>query len=151
MGKHQNCKLVAEICECSLSHVQSTWRKYKKGGIDAIKPKKMGRPINSGKLNKEQQSEIAKLITDNCPDQLKMEGFLWDRKKIKLLIKQKYGITITLQAISVYLKKWGFSAQRPCIKNYKQQPEEVKKWLPKCSELSQRFCTHWANAHPSVW
>jgi transposase len=60
----------------------------------------MGRPRNSGKLNEEQQAEIKKLIVDKCPNQLKLKGFLWDRKQVRLLIKPKYGINITEQAIS---------------------------------------------------
>lgn len=31
--------------------------------------------------------------------------------------------------MSVYLKRWGFTPQRPIKQNYKQKPEQVKKWL----------------------
>jgi len=124
-----NTKKVAEICECDDSHVRSTWRKYQKGGISAIRAKKMGRPKDSGELSKEQQKEIRRLIIDKNPEQLKLKGFLWDRQSIKELIKDKFAITLTLQAISNYLKKWGMTPQRPITKNYKQNPEHIKKWL----------------------
>jgi hypothetical protein len=42
---------VAEICECSESHVKATWEKYKKGGIVAIRAKKIGRKTDTGKLD----------------------------------------------------------------------------------------------------
>ena len=34
-------KLVAEICECSTSHVRSTWKKYQTNGVSGIKAVKM--------------------------------------------------------------------------------------------------------------
>ena len=122
-------KKVSEICECSESHVRGTWRKYQSGGITAVKSVKMGRPQNSGKLTKEQQKEIQKIIVDKCPNQMKLKGFLWDRENVRKLIKQKYDIAVTVQAISDYMKKWAFTPQRPIKKNYKQNPEAVQKWL----------------------
>ena len=122
-------KKVAEICECSDSHVRKTWRKYLKHGVDAVKATKMGRPKNTGKLTIEQQKEIRKLIVDKNPNQLKLKGFLWNRQNIQQLIEQKYSIKIVLQNISVYLKSWGITPQRPITKSYKQQPEQIKKWF----------------------
>jgi hypothetical protein len=59
---------VAEICECSLRHVQSTWKKYIVGGVGAIKTSKMGSPKGSGcKLTPEQENSI---IQKRCPIQL---------------------------------------------------------------------------------
>lgn len=122
-------KQVAEICECSPSHVSHTWKKYCEGGISSVKATKMGRPQNSGKLTTEQQNQIKKLIVDKNPQQLKLPGFLWDRENVRDLIKRLFKTEIALQNISVYLKKWGMSPQRPIKRSYKQNPEEVQKWL----------------------
>ena len=122
-------KKVSEICECSDSLVYDTWRKYLKGGISAIKATKMGRPADSGALTVEQQKEIQKCLIDKDPNQLKLPGCLWNRSNIRDLIKFLFKITLTKQAISQYLKKWGFTPQRPVKKNYKQNPEEIKAWL----------------------
>jgi len=122
-------KKVSEICECSMSHVKMTWKKYCDSGISAIKAVKMGRPQNSGKLSIEQQNKVKKLIVEKNPDQLKLPGFLWDRENVRDLIKQLYKVDIALQNISVYLKKWGFSPQRPAKRNYKQDPARIDKWL----------------------
>jgi hypothetical protein len=35
-------KAVAKICECSVSHVSPTWKKYRKGGVFGLKCVKMG-------------------------------------------------------------------------------------------------------------
>jgi transposase len=120
---------VAEICECSTRLIYETWRKHQNGGISAIKAKKMGRPANSGELTVEEQNEVQKNLIEKYPEQLKLSGCLWDRDNVRLLIKALFGVEITVQCVGKYLKKWGFTPQRPVKKNYKQQPEEVKKWL----------------------
>jgi transposase len=124
-----NVTKVAEICECSKSHVSGTWKKYSNGGVASVKSVKMGRPKNSGSLNIAQQKEIQKLIVDKCPNQLKLEGFLWDRERVGELVYHRFKVRLTLQAIGKYLKAWGFSAQRPAKRNHKQNPAEIQKWL----------------------
>jgi transposase len=143
MKKHGDTKLVADICECSLRHVQSTWKKYREKGVSAIKAVKMGRPKGSGcKLTPEQEAKIIKLITDKDPEQLKLKGFLWDRKLVSELIKQQYGVKMPLSTMGYYLAKWGFTAQRPKKKHYKQNEKEVRKWLdetyPKIAEKAKK-------------
>ena len=111
-------------------HIQLTWKNFLAGGYKAIKAKKTGRPKGSGmKLSKEQQKEIQKIIVDKTPEQLKLKGFLWDRKNIQDLILRKYNLFVPVRTISEYLKRWGFTAQRPTIKNRNQRPAEVEKWL----------------------
>jgi transposase len=129
MKQHGDTKKVAEMCECSRRHVQNVWKIYNEEGVAGIKAKQTGRPKDSGALTWSQQATIARIIVDKNPNQLKLKGFLWDRANIKELIKRKFGVDLTLQAISNYTKKWGFTPQRPIIKNYKQQPEQVKQWL----------------------
>jgi transposase len=119
-------KEVAEICECSVSH---TWKKYREKGVSGLKCVKMGRPQNSGKLTAEQQTQVRRLIVDKTPEQLKLPGFLWDRENVRGLIRRLFGEVIALQNISVYLRKWGMSPQRPIKRSYKQEPEQIKKWL----------------------
>ncbi len=134
-------ELVAEICECSTSHVRHTWKKYLDGGVSAIKAAKEGRPRNSGSLNLEQQAIIKKLIVDKCPEQVKMKGYLWDRQRVCELVYRMFKVKLTVQGMGKYLKKWGFSAQRPVKRNHKQNPAEVEKWLkedyPKIKERAK--------------
>ena len=129
MKKHGDPKVVKELCECSLRHVYNVWKAYNEKGVAGIKGKKVGRKENSGTLSVEQQAEIKKIIVDQNPNQLKLKGWLWDRANVQELIKRKYKVTLTLQAISKYLKKWGFTPQRPIKRNYKQNPAEIKEWL----------------------
>jgi len=130
MKKHGDTGRVADICECSLRHVQSTWKKYVDGGVAAIKTAKMGRPKGSGsKLTPKQEKKIIKLITDKDPNQLKLPGCLWDRKLVAGLVMQQFNIKMPLSTMGDYLAKWGFTAQRPKKQHYKQDAEEVRAWL----------------------
>ena len=122
-------KVVAEICECSVSHVSHTWKKYRESGVFGLKCVKMGRPPGSGKLTQEQQTQVRKLIVGKTPDPLRLAGFLWDRENVCGLIRQLFGVGLALQNLSVYLRKWGMSPQRPIKRSYKQDPEQIKKWF----------------------
>lgn len=120
----------AEALSVSESHVSGTWGRYKKYGIKGIALKIRGRSIGEKRrLTPIQEKEIQKIIIDKCPEQLKLPGFLWDRKNICSLVKDKYDIDMPKSTIGVYLKRWGFTPQRPIKRNYKQQPEQIKKWL----------------------
>ena len=110
--------------------VRDTIRKYKEGGLNAIKPKKEGRPVGAcTTLSSQQSEEIQKLIVDKNPDQLKMEFALWTRKAVKELIKCKYGIDMPIRTVGEYLKRWGFTPQKPTKLSRHQSSEAVQKWL----------------------
>jgi len=114
MKKHGDTKEVAEICECSLRHVQSTWKRYKDGGVNAILTVKMGRPKGKCcKLSQNQEAAIKELITDKTPEEAGLCGYLWERKTVSELIKMQYNIKLPLSTTGHYLAKWKFTSQRP--------------------------------------
>lgn len=121
---------VVDILDVTERHAQSTWKKYSEGGLKAIALKSMGRPkgVNK-KLTPEQEKKIQQVIIDKYPNQLKLKGFLWDIKNICGLTKDLYGIEMPNSTMSVFLKRWGFTPQRPTKQNYKQKPEQIEKWL----------------------
>jgi transposase len=133
---------IAELTDAKIRHVQATVKSYKEGGIGAVKQKTMGRPKGSVKLNGEQEKEIRKLIVDKTPKQMKFKFALWDRQTIAELIERLYKIKMPLSTMGYYLRKWGFTAQRPYTQNYKQKPAEVQKWMeedyPKIKEKARK-------------
>ena len=54
---------------------------------------------------------------------------LWTRSAVGELIEQCFGITLSVRGVGVYLKRWGFTPQKPMKKAYEQSPAAVKKWL----------------------
>ena len=109
---------------------QPTIRKAIEFYLEGLKPKKRGRPTGAGRmLTKEQEKQVQKVIRDKRPEQLKMPFALWTRGVIRLYILEEFGIDLALSTISVYLKRWGYTPQKPILRAYEQDPKAVEKWL----------------------
>lgn len=120
---------ISEIVGLCSSHISTIWKKYQRGGLEAIKPKVRGRRLGDKReLTAEQEAGIQKLLVDKTPDQLKLSFALWTRDAVRLAIKQTYGIDLPLRTITDYLKRWGFTPQRPTKRAYEQNPKAVEQW-----------------------
>ncbi len=108
-----------------------TWYKnYERDGKKAIRIKKRGRTYGSCRtLEPKQEKKIQKAIYDKCPDQLKLPFALWTRKAVKQLIHELWSVDMPVRTVGEYLKRWGFTPQKPLRKAYRQNPEAVKAWL----------------------
>lgn len=103
---------------------------WKERGPAALKVGEKGRPTGMGrKLLPHEEQQLRKDITDHCPEQLKLSFALWTRQAVQALMKQNYGVEITLQAVGQYLKRWGFSPQKPIRRAYERSDERVRTWL----------------------
>lgn len=123
-------KEASEIFGLSHIAVKRIWKKYKEGGLKAIKSKKRG--VKGGKKIKgAQAAEIRRLIKDKLPDQLKLPYGLWTREAVQQLIFNKYKIELSRWQVGRYLKAWGYTPQKPISKAFEQKPEKVKAWLEK--------------------
>jgi transposase len=121
---------VAEQCELSTHTVVEAHKAFRLGGWSAVKVKRGGRPVGSGRqLTAEQEKKIQQLIQDRTPDQLKLAYALWTRQAVSELIEAVYGVRLTVRNMGKYLKRWGFTPQRPLKKAYEQSPEAVSKWV----------------------
>ena len=99
-------------------------------GLKALAPKPTGRPVGSQRrLTSMQELHIQRLICKHRPEQLKLEFALWNRGAVTLLVKQEFGIDLPIRTMGEYLKRWGFTPQKPITRTYEQRPEAVKKWL----------------------
>ena len=74
-------------------------------------------------------SGIQQLISEKMPDQLKMSFALWTRGAVQALIKKRCGIEMPIRTVGEYLKRWGFTPQKPLKRAYEQKPERVEAWL----------------------
>ena len=100
------------------------------GGVKALAPKRTGRPVGSQRrLTPEQELHVQRQICKHRPEQLKLEFALWSRAAVMLLVKQEFGIDLPIRTMGEYLKRWGFTPQRPIKKAYEQRPEAVQQWL----------------------
>ena len=112
------------------------WSAYCDGGADTLKPRPRG--FQKGlyrKLTPEQETRLQKLITGKTPDQFKLALALWTREAVQSLVKSCLGIQLPIRAVGDYLKRWGFTPQKPWKGVYEQRPAEVKKWLDESSPI----------------
>lgn len=131
---------IVELTSLSWPAVRTAIDLYETGGMAALKPKERGREPGDGRsLTAAQEDHIRKLIIDKRPEQLKMEFALWTRAAVGELIEREYGIKLCVRAVGDYLKRWGFTPQKPITRAYERRPEAVKKWLDEeYPEIAQR-------------
>jgi transposase len=107
-----------------------TWvRSYERDGDSALAPKWSGRPKGGGRLAGWQAATIVNLITDRCPDQLRMPFALWTREAVRDLIKIKFGIRYCLTMVGRLLRRWGFTPQKPVVRAYERDDAKIREWL----------------------
>jgi transposase len=101
---------------------------YRDGGEDALKARRRGRP-KGGSLAPWQAAQIAKAVVDRCPDQLKLPFYLWTREAVGDLIERRFGLRLSVWTVGRYLKRWGFTPQKPAKQAFERNPEAVRQWL----------------------
>ena len=105
-------------------------KKYLDGGVKALQARVRGRREGSGRrMTQEQEAMIQKQLVDKTPDQLGLRYALWTREAVQQLIQQVTGLKLAIRTVGEYLKRWGFTVQKPKKKAYEQRPAEVRRWL----------------------
>ena len=109
----------------------SRWLKtFRSVGAVGLKRQKRGRrPVEQRLLSEAQEALVKKLITDNCPDQLKLPFALWTREAVRDLIKARFEVTLALRTVTDDLKRWSFTPQRPMKRATERQDARIQKWL----------------------
>jgi DDE superfamily endonuclease/Winged helix-turn helix len=91
------------------------------------------------------------LIETRSPHELKITSALWTRQAVRELIKQQVGIRLPIRTVGEYLRRRGFTPQKPLRKAYEQDPEAVAEWLEKTYPEIERRATqeggeiHWGD------
>jgi transposase len=129
-GRGDRCPKISADLNVQLHYVERVCLSVKLNGEKAIALKKMGRPVGSNEVLTSEQEELTQnLLIETTPDVHGYNGFLWDNGSIKQLIKDKFCIEIRRTTLDNYLKRWGFTPQRPVIYNRQQNEAAVEKWL----------------------
>jgi transposase len=105
-------------------------KRYREGGFQGLAERRRGRrPGEQPALSPPQQQEVVALVRKTTPDELGLPGFLWTREAVGELIGQRYGLGLARTTVGGYLRRWGFSPQKPQHRALEQNPAAVARWL----------------------
>ena len=119
---------VAEVFGVTRQALGRWVKAYRQEGPKALRAKRKGRP-KGGLLEAKQQRRIARMVIDRLPDQHKLPFYLWTREAVVQLIEKKLGVKLSVWTAGRYLKRWGFTPQKPIRRAYEQSPVHVRRWL----------------------
>jgi transposase len=121
---------VADLLGVCRETVCQWWTAYCRGGVEALPQGRSGRPLGSRRLlSDEQARHIQELLDHQQPKDQGIAAPLWNRRAVAALIHKELGVTLALRTVGAYLRRWGYTPQRPARKSRKQDPEEVRQWL----------------------
>ena len=123
-------KEIAPLVGAHRNTVGQWIRQWQAGGMRALRPDSPGRPTGSGRrLTPGQEGEVRRCITDRFPNQLKLPFALWTRDAVRQLISERFGVDLPIRAVGWYLKRWGFTPQKPVRRAYERSEPAVRRWL----------------------
>jgi transposase len=112
------------------STISGWWQAYQKQGMAGIEIKKRGRRLGQGRrLDAKQEEQLRRLLMDKTPDQLKLPFALWTRRAVQDLVRRRWSIELPIRTVGDYLKRFGFTPQKPLKRAYEQNPKAVQRWL----------------------
>lgn len=143
---------VALLIGVKAGTISDWWKSYQHNGLKGLKAKKNGAKSEDRKLlTVAQEQAIQKMIVDKMPDQLKLDFALWTRKAVKELVEQEFGVVLAINTMGDYLRKWGYTPQKPKKRAYEQCCKKVQKWLDqeypkiKAKAKEEGAEIHWAD------
>ena len=121
---------IAAALGASRNNVSRWCALYEAGGMEALELGRRGRrPNEQAKLSCAQCGNIVRTIQDRTPDQLRMPFVLWTAAAVRDLIHARFQVTLHIRTARKYLKKWGFTPQKPAKKSWQQSDPAVRRWL----------------------
>ena len=143
--RKQSGMRISDLAEAAGVHpatVKAWLAKAKQEGEGSLDEKRRGRPVGAlRKLKMADEVWLREQIVGSMPEQLKLPFALWSRPAIKALIRERFGIEMQDRLVGKYLKRWGFTPQRPIKRALEQRPEAVAQWLATAyPELKARAC-----------
>jgi transposase len=119
----------AKVFGVSYSVIGKWQRRRRAGGRAALTEDRRGRPTGQTRLAPWQAAVIVNLITDRTPDQLKLPFVLWTRQAVRELIRERFGLSLSVWTVGRHLRRWGFTPQKPVRRAWERDDAAVRRWL----------------------
>lgn len=126
VGEGQSVASVAAALGMNVRTVFRWLANFASGGQKALLAKPIpGRPP---KLSAEEMAWIGQTVREKNLLQCRFEFALWTLGLIRELVRQHFGKTLSVGAMSRVMKILGFSVQRPLYRAWQQDPVLVERW-----------------------
>jgi transposase len=121
---------VADLFGVTRQSVALWVKAYREEGEKALEAKPRGRRKGDGyRLQPWQMAQVSKTLRDKMPDQLKLPFYLWTREAVVALVERRFEVRISVWTAGRYLKRWGFTPQKPMRRAYERNEDAVRRWL----------------------
>ena len=105
-------------------------QRYRAQGDDGVLDGRRVSPRRGkGRLTAEEAGRVQGWIRDRTPDQLKLPFALWTSRAVRDLIALRFGKTLGLSTVQLYLQRWGMTPQKPLARARERPPAVVAAWL----------------------
>lgn len=106
------------------------WNQYIDEGEVALYQQKRGRELGEGRtLSPSEETTVEAAMRGHFPEEYGIESALWTRKAVRALIEQLCEVKMPIRTVGEYLKRWGYSPQKPLQRAYEQDPKAVERWV----------------------
>lgn len=143
---------IADILGVRQETVSHWCTAFEQHGPEALVVRPAGHPVGTGRrLSPAQEDAALEAVLNETPTKHGIASALWTRAAVRELIHQQTGIRLPVRTVGEYLKRWGFTPQRPLRHAYRQDPEAVGRWLaeeyPKIQARAKREGAeiHWGD------
>lgn len=103
---------------------------HKKQGAAFFSVGRRGPKIGATRhLTAAQEKTLQRMIVEKTPDQLKLAFALWTRRAVGELMEREFALRMPIRTCGEYLKRWGFTPQKPARRAYEQNPVAVRRWM----------------------
>lgn len=130
----------ARICEVARSTVAEWIRKFRQGGLQAIRERGpyAGKPP---RLSPDQYQQLREIIRGG-PEAAGLDTGVWTAGVVAEVVRKNFGVRLSLSQIRRTLRKLGFSVQYPRQKLSKADKERQRTWveeeLPEIKKKSEK-------------
>lgn len=106
------------------------WHQYEQEGDVRLEQQLRGREVGEGRrLSEVDEADVQALMLEHFPEELEIDSALWTRRAVQALVENLCQVKLPIRTVGEYLKRWGFTPQKPLKRAYEQDPKAVEEWL----------------------